>query len=308
MSTEKQLLVEAAVLYYEKKYTQQEIAQVLKLTRQTVSKLLADAVSEGIVEIRIHDPEKDREELEQQLCERFGIRRAVVCSVSKKDDDLRRLMTVRKGAEYLQPALEQGGKKIALSWGQTLQSLIGELPRIQTKENVVFPLFGATDSEQSCFLSNELARSFADKIGAEVKCAWFPYRPDQAEDCALLKRTSYYKKMEALWERVDIAVVGIGNAAVLRMFEDVFGYHERSADAVGDIATHLFDAEGKLITPYDRALCAPAEALKQAKETVAIACSSEQNDKIQAITGALRTGLIDTLVTDEHTARNILKK
>ena len=55
---EKLLMWEAATLYYEKKHTQQEIAELLGLSRQTVSKLLNDAVKENIVEIRIHDPQK----------------------------------------------------------------------------------------------------------------------------------------------------------------------------------------------------------------------------------------------------------
>lgn len=308
MSAEKQLMVEAAVLYYEKKCTQQEIAQIMKLSRQTVSKLLSDAISQHVVEIKIHDPGKDCRALEQALCGHFGIQRAVVCGVSTKDASVRQLMTVKKAGEYLLPLLQKGNQNIALSWGRTLQAFIEELPRIQAKGNTVFPLFGATDSEKSCFLSNELARGFADKIGAEVKYAWFPYRPDQEEDCELLKRTSYYKKINALWNQVDMAIVGIGNTTVLQLFEDVFGYHEKNTCAVGDVATHLFTADGTLIAPYKHALCASAENLKQAKQTVAIACSSDETDKIEAIIGALRTGLIDTLVTDEHTAQMVLAK
>ena len=306
MSAEKNLMVEAATLYYEKKYTQQEIARIMKLSRQTVSRLLSDAISEHVVEIKIHNPKKDCSELEQTLCGHFGIQHAVVCSVSAKDASIRQLMTVKKAAEHLLPILQKGNQNIAISWGRTLQALIEELPRIHTKGNTVFPLFGATDSEKSCFLSNELARGFADKIGAEVKYAWFPYRPDQEEDCELLKKTSYYKKINALWNQVDIAIVGIGNTTVLQLFEDVFGYHEKNAYAVGDVATHLFTADGTLIAPYKHALCASAENLKQAKQTIAIACSHDENDKIGAIIGALRTGLIDTLVTDEHTAQKVL--
>ena len=57
-------------------------------------------------------------------------------------------------------------------------------------------------------MSNELARSFADKIGARVKYAWFPYRPDCIDDCELLKKTSYYKSLCDLWNNIDIAIVG----------------------------------------------------------------------------------------------------
>lgn len=308
MSAEKKLMAEAAILYYEKKCTQQEIAQRMNLSRQTVSKLLSDAAAEGIVEIRIRRPESDCRELEAALCERFGIRGARVCSVSGRDEAVRQLMTVKKAAEYLLPILAEGNRNIGLSWGRTLQALIGELPRTHTGGNTVFPLFGATDSERSCYLSNELARGFADRIGAEIKYAWFPYHPDHGEDCQLLKKTSYYKKIDALWAHIDVAVVGIGNTSVLRQFEHTFGYRENSTQAVGDVATHLFTAEGTLIPPYDHALCASAENLKCAGETVAVACSSTENDKTDAMIGALRTGLIDTLITDEHTARSVLAK
>ena len=59
MKTEKILMSEVATLYYKKNLTQQEIAATLHLTRQTVSKLLSDAIDEKIVEIIIHDPQKD---------------------------------------------------------------------------------------------------------------------------------------------------------------------------------------------------------------------------------------------------------
>ena len=53
MENSKKQMAEAAVLYYEKEYTQQEIANLMGLSRQTVSKLLTDAVKENIVEIKI---------------------------------------------------------------------------------------------------------------------------------------------------------------------------------------------------------------------------------------------------------------
>jgi len=308
MDSEKNLMAEAAVLYYEKKLTQQEIAQILGLSRQTVSKLLNDAITEHIVEIKVHAPDKTCNYLEQSLCKHFQIKNAVVCSVSGKDNALRQLMTAKQASTYLTPILKQGNLKIAVSWGRTLQTLIEELPQCYTEDNIVFPLFGATDSDQSYFLSNELTRNFANKIGATAKYAWFPYRPDQVDDCELLKRTSYYQKIDALWQQMDLAIVGIGNTSILRMFENVFDYPDKSSYAVGDIATKLFTLDGTLIESYNHALCASAEDIRRAKQTVAIACSNAENDKIDAIIGALRTGLIDTLITDEHTAQKVVDR
>lgn len=73
---------------------------------------------------------------------------------------------------------------------------------------------------------------------------------------------------------------------------------------VGDIATNFFTETGDLVNLYDNSLCADAENLKNAKQTVAIACGDE---KAKAIAGALRTKLPDMLITDEYTARKILE-
>ena len=212
-------------------------------------------------------------------------------------------MTVKAAVRYLSPLFERGGQNVAVSWGRTMQALVEELPEMHTRDNTVFPLFGATDNVDPCFLSNELARGMADKLGARVQYAWFPYLPDNTEDAVLLKRTSCYKQVRALWEAIDIAVVGIGNTAVLDRFEHAFGRGVQRSAAIGDIATRFFTEDGKLLELYENTLCASVDNLKNAKTTVAIACGAE---KISAIVGALRTGLVDVLVTDEHTAKELL--
>ena len=301
---EKILMSEVAILYYEKKHTQQEIAEMMNLSRQTVSKLLSDAVKENIVEIKIHNPQKDCEELESTICERFGIENCVVCGVSNKNESIRRMMCVKAALDYIIPIIEKGGQNIAVSWGRTVQEFIEQLPVMNTNGNIVFPLFGATDNENSYFSSNELAREMADKIGANVKYAWFPYLADGEEDCVLLKRLSYYKKMQDLWNMADIAIVGIGNTEILEVFSKTFGKNEKQTQVIGDIATHFFNERGEFVNLYQNTLCASADNIKNIKKTIAIACG---NAKIKAIQGALRTTLINTLITDEYTAKQILE-
>lgn len=304
MKAEKILMRDAAILYYEKNKTQQEIAQALGLSRQTVSRLLSGAVEEKVVEITIHDPEGDRGELERRVCQTYAIRNCVVCAVTGKDEGLHRLGAVRAAVDYLLPKLKRGGLNVAVSWGRTIQEWIGALPETPTDGNVVFPLFGATDNGNSYFSSNELARSLADKLGAVPKCAWFPYLPEHDADRGLLKQLSYYKTMQRMWDTADLAVLGIGNTEILEVFGRTFGYSRIHDRAIGDVATHFFDEKGGFLNLYENTLCASVENLKNAKETVAIACGKE---KAAAIAGALRTGVIDTLITDEHTARRILE-
>lgn len=304
MEFQKKQMAEAALLYYEKNYNQSRVAQIMNLSRQTVSKLLNEAINEKIVEIKVNNPEIVCSELEKSICDKFKIKNAVVCGVSNADTELRLLMTVKKAASYILSLIEKGDLKIAISWGRTIQMFINEFPQKTIKSNVIFPLFGATNQEESCFSSNELARSFADKTGAKVKYAWFPYRPDGDEDCRLFKKTSYYKEMAELWNSIDIAIVGIGDYSIIRTFGEIFGYSQKSASVTGDISTHFFDSSGNFIDLYENMLCASRDNLLNAKQTIAIACGDEKTD---AIAGALRTGAVNTLITDEYTAASLIK-
>jgi len=304
INDEKCLMSEAAMLYYEKKHTQQEIAELLNLSRQTVSRLLNDAIKENIVEIKIHNPQKDCEDLEARICSRFGITKCIVCIVSSKNESVRRMLTVKASLDYLLPIIQQGGLKIGVSWGRTIQELIQSMPEVNASGNTVFPLFGATDNENAYFSSNELARGMADKIGAKVKYAWFPYLADSQEDYQMIQKLSYYKKMQDLWNGADLAIVGIGNTEILETFGKTFGYSEKRGQVIGDVATHFFTENGEFVKLYDNALCADIRSMQKAKETVAVACG---NEKAKAIAGALRTKTIDTLITDEYTAKLILE-
>ena len=302
--SEKELMRESAILYYEKKYTQQEIANLLNLSRQTVSKLLNNAIEENIVEIKIHNPQLDCEELKLSICEKFNVKNCVVVSVSSPDEQLRKIITVKTAAEYIANIINKGNKKIALSWGRTIQAVIEEMPQITTEGNVVFPLFGATDSEDLYFSSNELVRSMADKIGAKAKYAWFPYMTDSIDDCEILKKFSFYNSVQELWGNSDIVVLGIGNTDVLKIFGKNFGYSEKHVDVVGDIATHFFNENGDIVNLYQNTLCASVENIKNSNETIAVAYG---DGKVAAISAALRTNMINTLIIDEYTAKKILE-
>lgn len=142
--------------------------------------------------------------------------------MSGKSETLRYIKTIKTATEYLVPLFQEGNLNIALSWGRTIE-LVNELPIIKTNGNIVYPLFGGTEHENSCFSSNELARGMADKIGAKAKYAWFPYLlPDKAE-CETLKTMSYYKNMKKMWQNADIALVGIGDKTIYEAFRKTFG-------------------------------------------------------------------------------------
>lgn len=107
-----------------------------------------------------------------------------------------------------------------------------------------------------------------------------------------------------LWDNIDIAIVGIGNTEIVDLFKQTFGHCDKYTEAIGDVATHFFTDKGKIIELYKNTSRASVDNLKNAKTTIAIACG---NSKAKAIVGALKTKLIDVLITDEHTANKILE-
>ncbi|MFL6555747.1 MAG: helix-turn-helix domain-containing protein, partial [Bacillus sp. (in: firmicutes)] len=82
MDREKLLkVIEAAKLYYLLDYNQNEIAKKLGVSRPTVSRLLQQAKSDGIVQINILDPTEDVENLARQLEKKFNLKKAIVASI-----------------------------------------------------------------------------------------------------------------------------------------------------------------------------------------------------------------------------------
>ncbi len=296
------LMCEVATLYYQKNYTQQQIADLMHLSRQTVSKLLNDSISQGIVEIKINNPLSTKQDLESKIAKAFNLKGCVVAMSSSDNETLKEMATTGVAVNYILPMLKEKNLKIGLSWGKTMQTLINEFLIVKCENSVVFPLFGATDRASSRFSSNELARKFANKIGAEVHYAYFPYKPETAEDVELFKRTNYYKNMQSLWDNIDLAIVGIGNKDAISLLEKEFGIANDNLP-VSDIATHTFDKDGKITNVDKNTLCATFDNIKNAKKVIAIAYGE---NKVDAIISALKSNAITHFITDETTAKAII--
>lgn len=81
-------IIEAARLYYQLDYSQQEIAKKLNVSRPTVSRLLKQAKETGIVEIKINNPVEVGVQLSDLLKKKFHLKEVIVASVSEYDHTL----------------------------------------------------------------------------------------------------------------------------------------------------------------------------------------------------------------------------
>ena len=81
----------------------------------------------------------------------------------------------------------------------------------------------------------------------------------------------------------------------------------RRQGAVAELLSYCFDLEGKLCTSetFNRTIAIPPEDIKRVPCVIGLAVGSEKAD---AVLGVVRSGYINTLITDTTTARAILEK
>lgn len=307
------LLVRAARLYYERRLSQDEVARRLGTSRSNVSRMLAAAQQQGIVEIRINDPIGRVPELEHALTERFGLDAAVVAA-RPNDRGARPLDRVGGLAwQWLQHAVADG-MTVALSWGRSLQAMVWAATTEAPVAIEVVQLVGGLSSVVSEFTGQELVREMSTRLGARYRYLHAPaiFESGLARDTMLAER-SVADALDTA-RRADIAVVGVGtvgqgsSAAILRAMQlnDAERRQFERCLPVGDLAARFFDAEGHEVrgAVHDRILALTLDEIQAIPIVIGVAAGRE---KVPGVSAALHGRLLDVLVCDAAAARGVLQ-
>ncbi len=305
-------MLQAARLYYEDNHTQDEIARALKTSRPMVSRLLQQARTEGIVQIRIVDPRARHAELEKQILARSHLAEVIVVATEGDTPDLARRRMGQAAARFLERTLSNRDV-VGIGWGRTLYEVVNALEPHRPARITAVPLIGGLGQIAPMFQVHELARGLAQAFDGTWQNAYVPALVQTDELAATLLSSADGKQFTALWERLDVAVVGIGNVDLGAEMQMLFvnyldsGSQARLQErrAVGDICVRFFDADGQ---PCDGVVTGivgiTLNQLKQARRVVGVAGGT---GKAEAILGALRGSLINVLITDESAARRMLE-
>jgi DNA-binding transcriptional regulator LsrR (DeoR family) len=171
----------------------------------------------------------------------------------------------------------------------------------------VCPLIGNSSIPNRGYHPNELTRVFAEKSGLKPYYLYAPAFPATSQERDLFINTDNYREINELWAELDNIIISIGSypsvpdqATALR-----FGKTLTTRKAVGMILSYYFDKEGNIIQgKNDYAIRIPIDKIRAVKRVIGI-CSG--NSSIQSVYGALRTGYITHLITDEKTAIDLIK-
>lgn len=300
-----------AELYYERDLRQPEVAAVTGFSVSKVSRLLSAAREQGIVHISVEPASGERPPIASEVADRFGVEVEITPGRARDDAAAARLAGLA-AADPLLPRLPDSGA-IGIAAGYTVSALAAALPRLERPDLTIVPLVGGWDTQNPFLDGNQVARRFADRLGAAARTLHAPAVVDTPAVRATLLRDATISATTSEWEHLALAVVGIGGTPEghpgYRTVVDRLGEDSREdlrrLGAVGDLSGHFFRANGTFIEGWsERMLAVPVDALRRLRGVFAVAAG---RGKAAPILGALRTGVIDVLVTDRQTAEAVMR-
>jgi DNA-binding transcriptional regulator LsrR (DeoR family) len=306
---ELRLMAKVARMYYLQELNQQAITEKLQLHQSTISRMLKKARTLNLVRFNIATPPGTFAEMEDQLASRFELKDAIVVDCPAEGEAMVRDLGAAL-AYFLESTLKPGKVIGISSWSRSLFAMVDALhPGDYCANGKVVQILGGIGNVGTEFHAIHLAQRLAASIGAKPVLLQSPAVVGSAEAQRVLARDSALQEASALFDKLDLALVGIGSMEPSRMLAasgNIFSREERAElqrlGAVGDICFRYFDADGQPIRSHlmKRVIGIDLVKLRACKRVVGVAGGIQ---KVQATLGALRGGLIDVLITDERTGQ-----
>jgi lsr operon transcriptional repressor len=295
------LVRKTAWYYYMENYTQQQISQMMGVSRAKVIRLLEGAREQGVIQFVFRQEDTEHMYVERSLIERFGLDDVFVIPTPDGISDLRDSIA-RAAALYVSDHLKADGF-LNIGYGDTVGMLLNHLANTHRSKLNIVSLTGGV----SYYLPKITSNIFETKL-------FLTPSPLVVSSSglrnALLDEPSI-KEVYRMTEFADMSIVGIGatedDATVLR--NGILSKSElallKMQGAVGDVLNHFYDEDGELVDSSieSRIISTSLETLQSMRNVVGVAAGPE---KVQAIYAALKHGYLNVLITDGKTAHSLL--
>jgi DNA-binding transcriptional regulator LsrR (DeoR family) len=304
-SDKNKLIYKVLQNYYERGLTQQEIAVKYGISRVKVSRLITKALSDKIVQIKIHIPDDPAGDLEQKLEEIFGLKEAIVIPVNS-ENIFKEVGEALAG--YLLSRL-QGNELIGITWGRSLLAAVNALTSMDYPDIRVVQMLGGLGNPGSDTHGTELAVRTAGIFNARARLLNSPGIVETRELRDALMENLQVSDTLKLAEKIDIALVGIGTLNTDSLIVEQSSIISRAETrrllkkgAVGDVGLRFFDKDGKIIDDEinERVIGLTPAQIKKIPRVVGVAGGEKKHLPILA---ALKGKLVNVLITDIETAQ-----
>jgi DNA-binding transcriptional regulator LsrR (DeoR family) len=307
---ETQVMVRAAWLYYKEGLTQKEVADRLGLSRIKVNRLLKQAHEEGIVEIDIQIPDSLYLDLERELRQAYCLTKVVV-TLNVIDEESQYRVLASAAANHLKQILKPE-TLIGIGLGRTVSYLPEFYNSEQAIDCTIVVLTGGLSQTVDNREMPSVLQRLAEKVGGRVKLIYAPIVATNEEIRSAIIRDRAVQEALDLAKRSDVALFSVGppgKAGLLYQqgYMDDQDTEQISQDkCVGDALGRFYNRKGAelKISFNQRVIGLSLNELRAIPEKILAAGGAK---KREAILGALKGGLANTLITDAGTAKWLLQ-
>ena len=301
----------AGWLYYVGGLTQDQIATELGVSRQRAQRLVSRAMAEGLIHVRLNHPIGACLDLEAELTRRFGLLRCRVAPSLGPGSDGVRAIGPAAAAELERFLRMPAPSVIGLGTGRAMRGMVDAVSPMDADQHRLVSLIGniAPDGSASFF---DVVMRISDKVRAPHYPMLVPVISPTPQENAAFHALGPVKKVVDLARAADVIFVGVGQMSNdAPLLKDGFVTRAeldemQAAGAVGEVAGWVFDSRGIYLdvgtnTRTGGVRVAPGLD----RPSIGIAAGAS---KVPAIAGALKSRIINGLVTDEPTARALLNR
>jgi DNA-binding transcriptional regulator LsrR (DeoR family) len=304
-----QLVLTASIArrYYVDGRSKVEIADEFRLSRFKVARLLDLARSSGMVRIEIGYPGGIDLDLSARLQEKFELRRAIVVDTPEEDPAALRLQLGRAAADLLSEIVT-ADDVLGLAWARAVTAMTNALSTLA--QVPVVQLTGALTRPDVDANSVELVRNVARLTGGPAYLFYAPLVVPDAAAARILRQQPEVADAVAHFAAVTKAVVGLGRwlpgqSTLYDAMDDKAREQLGRRGVVADISGVFVSTDGEPVRSRvtDRVIAITAEQMRVIDEVIAIPYGMP---KLPAVRAAVRSGLVNGLVTHAPLARALV--
>lgn len=310
------LIYKCCSLYYEDNMSQQEISEVLQISRPSVARMIKSGRKSGIVNIEIKNPDNLMfANMERELEKKFGLEEVVIAATNNTEFGASMVNEnlAQEMVKFL-ARIAEDREYIGVTMGMTLRNLTHvQLNNVEKLKCTFVPIVGGIGESRYDIHSNYIAMAFANLFKADCLQFFAPLvfsKPDLLND--FLQEESMQSILKS-FNKISTVIMGIGipdraHSTILKagyineeMFDDFI-----KKGVVGDVAMQFFDKDGNVekFNTFNKLVAGmPIEKLKKIRRRIGVATGST---KAVSVVGAIRGGFVNILIIDSECAKSLL--